>query len=168
MCVSGNFAVASAVSRLQPTASCCPAHASQAGPHQRARLLPQGKEERPQLVDGWAGAGGLGQQRAAVERRGQWSPRRWCMPVQTVCSQASAQLPVFPLSLTMQVNDDELSMVLFRSQEISRYVEDGVLDGEMTTVWVCSRVCCHASEGPAVAEPHCFAVPAGRCPTMLL
>ena len=29
----------------------------------------------------------------------------------------------------LQVNDDELSMVLFRSQEISRYVEDGVLDG---------------------------------------
>ena len=85
-------------------------------------------------MDGWAGAGRLGQQRAAVERRGQWSPRRWCMPGQTVCSQASAQLPVFPLLLTMQVNDDELSMVLFRSQEISRYVEDGVLDGEINTV----------------------------------
>ena len=56
------------------------------------------------------------------------------MPGQTVCSQASAQLPVFPLLLTMQVNDDELSMVLFRSQEISRYVEDGVLDGEINTV----------------------------------
>ncbi len=42
----------------------------------------------------------------------------------------------------LQVNDDELSMVLFRSQEISRYVEDGVLDGEGQKKVLWSYKCC--------------------------